>query len=371
MVRLTGVAPSRRAMLTGAAAFSLAGCAATARTPRPVERSAPCLARPLVDESRLIRSVAGLRPYRASGFVVREDAVGAKRVVHNYGHGGSGVTLSWGTARLAVELGLRGHSGPVAVLGAGVVGLSTARLVQEAGFPVTVYAEALPPHTTSNVAGGQFHPFGHYREDSVTPEWREQFRRALDYGWRRFQLLAGEDYGVRWLPTYVEATAPEVSIITGFPPVNRMLRPDEHPFAAPSVMRYDTMYVETGRYLFRLLRDLRIDGGAVRVTRIADRAALQALPETLIFNCTGLGARTLFDDAALTPIRGQLAVLLPQPELTYAYTIGGAYMFPRPDGVLLGGSWERGQEDPTPQPETIRRILESHARVVAGWRCGA
>ena len=53
------------------------------------------------------------------------------------------------------------------------MGLTTARLVQEAGFPVTIYAKALPPDTTSNIAGGQIRPFGHLQATSaVTPEWR-------------------------------------------------------------------------------------------------------------------------------------------------------------------------------------------------------
>src|SRR3954466_5678553 len=115
--------------------------------------------------------MAGLRPYRRSGFVVRAEQLGEKRLVHNYGHGGSGITMSWGASKLAAEIGLQGHSGPVAVLGSGVVGLSTARLVQEAGFPVTIYAAALPPDTTSNIAGGQFHPFAAYHAGEVTPEF--------------------------------------------------------------------------------------------------------------------------------------------------------------------------------------------------------
>src|ERR671920_712570 len=114
-------------------------------------------------------------------------------------------TLSWGSSRLATMLGLFGHSGSVAVIGAGIMGLTTARLVQEAGFPVTIYAAALPPDTTSNISGGQFHPFGHFREDAVTPEWRLQFRAAVDYSWRRFQTMVGDDYGIRWLPTYSES----------------------------------------------------------------------------------------------------------------------------------------------------------------------
>ena len=192
----------RRAFSLGSAAV-LTGCATVGNR---VASGCSALVPVNVDESLLIRTVAGLRPYRREGFVVRREQLGDKALVHNYGHGGSGITMSWGTSKLATELGLAGHSGPVAVLGSGIVGLSTARLVQEAGFPVTVYAAALPPDTTSNVAGGQFHPFGLFREDSVTPEFMAQFRRALDYSWRRFQIMVGDDYGIRWLPTYVEAS---------------------------------------------------------------------------------------------------------------------------------------------------------------------
>src|SRR3954466_13274101 len=205
--------------------------------------------------------MAGLRPYRRSGFVVRAEQLGEKRLVHNYGHGGSGITMSWGTSKLAAELGLQGHSGPVAVIGSGAVGLSTARLVQEAGFPVTVYAAALPPDTTSNVAGGQFHPFGLFREDSVTLEFMAKFRRAADYSWRRFQIMVGDDYGIRWLPTYAERDSLEPALLPTFPPINRMQAPGEHPFPVEHVVRFDTMYVETGRYLRQMIRDVLLAGG--------------------------------------------------------------------------------------------------------------
>ncbi len=149
----------------------LAGCATTRTALAP---AAPCLPRVLVDERRVIRTIAGLRPYRAAGFVVRAEPLGDKRLVHNYGHGGAGITLSWGSSKLAADLGLPGHAGPVAVIGAGVMGLSTARLAQERGHAVTIYAAALPPETTSNIAGGQIHPASHYRPDSVDDAWRAQ-----------------------------------------------------------------------------------------------------------------------------------------------------------------------------------------------------
>ena len=364
---------NRRSFLAASIAFPLSGCAASSMRTM-AQRAAttpPCLPPVNISEDRVIRTTAGLRPYRASGFVVRAEPLGSKRIVHNYGHGGAGITLSWGTSRLAAELGLQGHSGPVAVIGAGIMGLSTARLVQEAGFPVTVYTAALPPDTTSNVSGGQFHPFGHFRDDAVTPEWRASFARALDYSWRRFQIMVGEDYGVRWIPTYQQASAPEARIAPTFPPVNRLLGPGEHPFPPEQVLLYETLYVEPGRYLRQLLRDIRTDGGQLRVQRFDSPAALAALPESLVFNCTGLGAGALFGDTELTPIRGQLAVLLPQPEVRYAYNLDAGYMFPRPDGVVIGGSWERGEWSTQVDPARIARILAGNARIFEGWRCGA
>ena len=357
----------RRSFTAGSAAL-LSGCATVG-----THRSATCtpLVPVKVDASRVIRTMAGLRPYRRSGFVVRAEQLGTKRLVHNYGHGGSGITMSWGTSKLAIDLGLQGHSGPVAVIGSGVVGLSTARLVQEAGFPVTVYAAALPPDTTSNVAGGQFHPFGLFRDDAVTPEWKAQFARALEYSWRRYQIMVGDDYGIRWLPTYVESDSPEARTIANFPPVNRVLSPAEHPFPLDNVIVYDTMYVETGRYLRQMIRDVHIAGGKFEVRRFATPADFAPLPEALIFNCTGLGSRDLFGDQELQPVRGQLAILEPQPEVRYALTGGPGYMFPRPDGIILGGTFERDVGDATPQPAAIERIIAGQKRFFDGFRCTA
>ena len=101
----------RRTFAAGSAAL-LSGCATVG-----TRRIAGCtpFAPVIVDEHRVIRTMAGLRPYRKQGFVVRAEALGEKRLVHNYGHGGGGITLSWGTSKLATEIGLQGHSGPVAV----------------------------------------------------------------------------------------------------------------------------------------------------------------------------------------------------------------------------------------------------------------
>jgi len=94
-----------------------------------------------------------------------------------------------------------------------------------------------------------------------------------------------------------------------------------------------------------LLRDLREGGARVVVRDLYGRDDVLALPEPLVANCTGLGARELFGDTGFVPARGQLVSLLPQPEIDYL-TLGDnlTYMFPRRDGILLGGTFERGME---------------------------
>jgi glycine/D-amino acid oxidase-like deaminating enzyme len=120
-----------------------------------------------------------------------------------------------------------------------------------------------------------------------------------------------------------------------------------------------------------MTRDIQVAGGKFEVRRFAAPADIAALPEALVFNCTGLGSRDLFQDQDLQPARGQLAILEPQPEVRYAMTGGPGYMFPRPDGIILGGTFEVGEWDATPQPATIARILENHKRFFASLRCPA
>ena len=171
--------PDRRGFLRGALATSALLMATRSRglaaALNPDRHFAPVK----VSRDRVIREVVGLRPYRPEGFKVEAERIGEKLLVHNYGHGGAGITLSWGTASLAVDLlseppavaggsrrqrAARGYAKPrhFAVLGCGVNGLSTARLLQrrfqDGPGTVTIYAKDLPPETTSNIAGGFWSP---------------------------------------------------------------------------------------------------------------------------------------------------------------------------------------------------------------------
>ncbi len=368
---------SRRAFL-GATAILPAGCAIH-RGPVVTGRSTPPALAPVkVTRDRVIRTITGLRPFRPSGFVVRGEKLGDKLLIHNYGHGGAGITLSWGTAHLAAEAAVKVEGRECAVLGCGVVGLSTARLMQQRGWTVTIYTRDVPPETTSNVAGGLWEPVSLFDAPRVTPEFRNQFAAAARFAFRRYQSLAGDRYGVRWLPLYSLSNHAEyrppppdspASDVEPLYPESRILTAGEHPFAVPHAQRRYSMLIEPAIYLDALQRDFLGAGGRVVVREFHGPEELAGLREPVIFNCTGLGARTLFDDPELTPIKGQLVFLLPQPEVDYM-TVGPGdiYMFPRHDGVLLGGSHERGNWSLEPDAATTARILRENGILFSAMR---
>jgi len=322
-----------------------------------------------VSRDRLIRTVVGLRPYRPGGFLVDAERLGEKLLIHNYGHGGAGITLSWGSAHLAVELAKAAEQKQCAVLGCGVIGLSTARLFQRRGGSVTIYAKDLPPETTSNIAGGFWYPTSIYDGRTATPQFIEQFNQACQIANRAFQLLVGPEYGVRWIESYELLSGPEREN-SEFPggsslyPEIQIRRDRKKYFGTDNVRQFTTMLIEPQTYLNCLLRDFYLAGGKVLVRELQSREEIAQLPESLIFNCTGLGARKLVGDQTLSPVRGQLEVLLPQPEIDYCYLAGAGYMFPRRDGIILGGTFDHDVWSLEPDPQTITSILEAHTEIM-------
>ncbi|MCH7490118.1 MAG: hypothetical protein IID05_05430 [Gemmatimonadetes bacterium] len=100
------------------------------------------------------------------------------------------------------------------------------------------------------------------------------------------------------------------------------LRPGEHPFPSVYASRRPSLRIEPSIYLDALVRDVLFFGGRIVIRKFDTLRDLMSLSESLIVNCTGLGSGTLFGDREIMPVKGQLTVLVPQPEVNYR-TFGG------------------------------------------------
>ena len=172
----------RRQFLAGAGAALLAGCTVGSRGTRgtldtrrqSAHPPALQLARLHASTDRITVITVCTRPFRAQGPRLEVEQIGQKTVVHNYGHGGSGWSLSWGSSGIAVEKAMSTGERDIAVIGFGALGLTSSLLLQRAGARVTVYAKELPPNVRSSLATGLWTPDSRIcMEEQATPEFKQ------------------------------------------------------------------------------------------------------------------------------------------------------------------------------------------------------
>src|SRR5438128_9082963 len=242
---------NRRTFLTSstmaAVGLGLSGCAPQTKPNLDVRKPPLHLVPVNASWDRVIRTTVGLRPHRDAGFVLKAEKMDDKLLVHNYGHGGAGMSLAWGTGLMAAEFATEHQARQAAVIGCGSVGLTCARQLQRRGFDVTIYAAAVPPNVTSNMSLAGFTPTsGLVESDRRTPEWDAQYRRAADISYRQLQLLTGPHFGVSWLDNYQltddlpspPAPNPErPNLNDGLTVPGEILQPGEHPFPTKYAIR--------------------------------------------------------------------------------------------------------------------------------------
>lgn len=375
-----GSGATRRRMVFGlgsaAALAGFGGCTATApgstgRYIRPLSRR-PFTA-PRVSADRIVRVIVGHRPYRPSGFVVRRETCDGKTLIHNYGHGGGGISLSWGSSALAVRETAGLPAGQAAVIGGGIMGLTTARLLQDNGWQATIYTRDVGRHSTSNVGGGQWAPTGVFEEGVASAAFEQQYRFAARIAHHAYQNLAGAGYGVSFIENYYLNRQPTERsyYLRELPELFTSvadLEPHQHPFPVPFVRRTVTMLVEPAIFLRRVRDDFLRAGGRYVIRDFRSRQDVLSVAQGVIFNCTGLGAKALFDDDELIPVKGQLVFLPPDPAVDFI-TVGGgtdnAYMFPRSGEILLGGSYQKNDWSRHPEAAVTERIVEDHRALFA------
>ena len=145
---------------------------------------------------------------------------------------------------------------------------------------------------------------------------------------------------------------------------SELLGPGQHPFRTRYARRSPRLQFDPDIYLDALMRDVLTFGGSISQREFDSPRDFMSLPEPLIVNCTGMGAKRLFDDQDMIPVKGQLTVLVPQPDVTYS--LGG--MIPRGSGIVLGHVIQRGVSSLDVDEEAQTRVVESAMRAFSGMR---
>lgn len=256
---------------------------------------------------------------------------------------------SWGGAERSGGAARRPWD--VAVLGAGVIGLTSAVRLAEAGARVAVVTADEPPETVSAVAAAVWYPTR-----------TAAGQRVLGWARRTFDVLTGQARqgvpGVVPRPTRMLLRTPaEVPWWAAAVPDFQVVEP---PPGYAGGWRFTVPSVEMVPYLEWLVARLTAAGGVLvrrRLDRLADAAALAPV----VVNATGLAAGGLAADPAVYPVRGRI-VLVTNPGLDTsvrdeANPAGATYVHPRRSDVVLGGTFEPYQVDTAADDAAARAIV--------------
>jgi len=353
----------------------------------PAEFASPAALAPIrATPDRLIDISVCTRPFRPQGPRIEAEQRFGKTLVHNYGHGGSGWSLSWGSARLAVALAMTTREKHLAVIGCGAIGLTSARVAQRAGLRVRIYCKDRPPEVRSSAATGVWSPDSRIcTSEHATPAFAQRWEAMARASFKTYQSLLGlpgdpvqwhDGYALSDVPFDQPAGTGEHSDEPDYPDLEDRLRdirprsvalaPGEHPFRAAHVRRYTQMVFNIASYSRLLLDDFFREGGEIEQREFTHPRQLGGLRERTIIHATGYGARALFRDDTLVPVRGQTARLVPQPEVDYGLQWRGHNLFvvPRRDGILVQAQGEHDWNNEDVQVD--RSLTEAAVMRLAG-----
>ena len=351
---------------------SLTGCSFGPRA------SAPAPARPVLELAPLRASLDRMtaitvctRPFRAQGPRLDVEQIQGRTVIHSYGHGGSGWSLSWGAGELAAERVFGTGEREVAVIGCGAIGLTTAVVLQRAGMVVTIYTKELPSDTRSSLATGVFTPDSRICfEQYATPAFRQSWERMARRSFSTYQSYLGlPGTPVEFIDSYFlsDTAEPASRSLPADDPRPRFAKlqrellgdvlsgsqlylPGSHPFGGRHVRGGLQLMFNLAAYQHLLLSDFLEGGGRIRIDEFHSPADFARVREKTLVNATGYGARALLGDQSLVPVRGQLARLVPQPDIHYGLIYHGVAFVPRRDGLVfqvIGDSDYYGFDDAT------------------------
>ena len=374
---MTDLGLNRRRLLRSSLALgglaALGGCAVPTKTSSApslgldAEDIPPKLAPIRAHPDRIFDIRCCIRPFRVQGPCLDTEQIGDALVVHNYGHGGSGWSLSWGSANVAVQKAMSVSPKQIAVVGSGIIGLTAAVTAQRAGAQVTIYTREMLPRTRSVRANGSWTPDSRVSlTEPAGPQFGVLWEQMARYSYKMFRYYLGlpgrpvdfaDQYRLSDTPfkpreevadpnvkgSYATDGLPQQNFefgrysdrIRDLTPRSQILPPGATPFPVKYVSRSEIMFFNFGSYGHVLLSEFFGAGGKVEIREFHRPSELGQLKEKVVINCPGYAARGLWKDKNMIPVRGQTAWLIPQPEVNYGLSYGGTSMLSKSDGIMV------------------------------------
>jgi glycine/D-amino acid oxidase-like deaminating enzyme len=260
------------------------------------------------------------------------------------------------------------------VIGCGAIGLTSAIALQRAGAKVTIYARELPPSVPSSRATGLWTPDSRICFESyATPEFKQRWEGMARKSHATYQSFLGlPGTPVEYIDFYAihdrggaqpgvppETSRPQFAelqreLLPDLLPQREEYAPGQHSLGAYYLSRAPLLMFNLSSYTRTLMADFRSAGGEITIQEFHVPADLARIPERTLINATGYGARALFGDESVVPVRGQLARAIPQPEIHYGLYYQHTSFVPRRDGAVfqvLGESDYYGLGDATTVPD--------------------
>lgn len=248
----------------------------------------------------------------------------------------------------------------IKIIGCGVSGLSVGISLLENQYDVEIITDKLPEHTTSAVAAAIWFPY------EVKPKALANIWSKASYA-EFLKLSAIPNSGVSMTTLTVLVKREEDAWWIDALPKNeiRKATKEELPDDFPIGYKMNVPLAETQLYLDFLLNKFKTLNGKVTVRKVESLDEFNS-ENTLIVNCTGLGSRELINDRALYPIHGQIVKAKPRSEVNcivadFAFEESEdrlAYIVPRGDCLVLGGTAIKDKEETEPIPELTKGIIE-------------
>ena len=303
-------------------------------------------------------------------------------------------SLSWGSADIAVQKAMSVSPKQIAVIGCGIIGLTSAITAQRAGAQVTIYTRELLPRTRSVRANGSWTPDSRIALTAEAPaNFGDTWEQMARMSWKTLRsylglpgnpvaftdqyYLSDTPFGQEaprdpsipplppptWqgLPTQSSDFARYEDRIKELMPLSQILTDEINPFPVKHVRRSTGLFFNFTEYGHLLTSQFFAAGGKIEMRDFHAPSELAQLKEKVVINCPGIAARDWWKDKNMVPVRGQTGWLIPQPEVNYGLTYRNVQTLSKSDGIMviaLENGELKGYND---SDESVRRAESERA----------